>query len=647
MAEVFPSFENIDRLKVKPTEGEIFLVNWLVEHLSDEFEVYFQPFLNGDMPDIIIMKRESGVIIIEVKDWNLSSYSVNYKNDWTVINEQKSIKSPFQQAFGYKNNMFQLHINGIAELNVLDKKFYNIIKPYVYFHSTSKNEKNILYFKAEKELKEIIFQNNEKFKNKVINFDQYEKTRLFLSRKSIQIRRDKGTALIKDNIQSKLLNELKNRNILFTDDIYYEFRRYLRPPTHIAEEGKDINYGKKQLRLSTSKPSTFLKIKGVAGSGKTTVLAKRAVNAHKRHGGNVLILTYNKTLRNYIRDKISEVRENFTWGAFGILNYHSFINQNLNKCGIKAFPKENSSPKEVSAYLDHLYSDINLFSGYEDNINTFSTILIDEIQDYKPEWIDIIKKYFITDDGEMILFGDESQNIYHRDTDDHKATIIRGFGSWERLTKSYRAKEESQLVVTIKNFQEKYLISKYDIDMIELKRGPQPSLPHVDLLHAEVVSSNMVECVEHIYDCIFKILLKHEIHPNDVTIISTNIDLLRLLDKIIRDKRNEETMRTFETEEVYLKLLSDIKNINLEKELDILRGSKKFSFENNSGHLKLSTVHSFKGIESSFIVYLLTEKDAEELIYTAITRSKKDLMIFLPDSSAYFTFFKNQLGFSF
>ena len=72
-----------------------------------------------------------------------------------------------------------------------------------------------------------------------------------------------------------------------------------------------------------------------------------------------------------------------------------------------------------------------------------------------------------------------------------------------------------------KDFQEKYLISKYDIDMIESKRGPQPSLPHVDLLHAEVVSSNMVECVEHIYDCIFKILLKHEIHPNDVTIIST------------------------------------------------------------------------------------------------------------------------------
>ena len=102
---------------------------------------------------------------------------------------------------------------------------------------------------------------------------------------------------------------MKNRNILFTDDIYYEFRRYLRPPTHIAEQGKDINYGEKQLRLSTSKSSTFLKIKGVAGSGKTTVLAKRAVNAHKRHGGNVLILTYNKTLRNYIRDKISEVRQ--------------------------------------------------------------------------------------------------------------------------------------------------------------------------------------------------------------------------------------------------------------------------------------------------------------------------------------------------
>jgi superfamily I DNA and RNA helicase len=77
------------------------------------------------------------------------------------------------------------------------------------------------------------------------------------------------------------------------------------------------------------------KIKGVAGSGKTCILAKRAVNALKiisssvssspDNHPNILILTYNITLKNYIHDKISQVREDFSWGCFYIKNYHDFI----------------------------------------------------------------------------------------------------------------------------------------------------------------------------------------------------------------------------------------------------------------------------------------------------------------------------------
>jgi hypothetical protein len=49
MAELYPPIENIERLKVKPTDGELFLVKHFVNNLSSEYEVYFQPFLNGDM----------------------------------------------------------------------------------------------------------------------------------------------------------------------------------------------------------------------------------------------------------------------------------------------------------------------------------------------------------------------------------------------------------------------------------------------------------------------------------------------------------------------------------------------------------------------------------------------------------------------
>ena len=39
----------------------------------------FQPFLNGDLPDIIVMHKGGGVMIFEVKDWDLSNYHVNEK----------------------------------------------------------------------------------------------------------------------------------------------------------------------------------------------------------------------------------------------------------------------------------------------------------------------------------------------------------------------------------------------------------------------------------------------------------------------------------------------------------------------------------------------------------------------------------------
>lgn len=115
MAQVFPSIENIERLKVPPTEGEIFLLNYLIEAMDNDVEIYFQPFLNGDRPDIILIRKDSGVAVIEVKDWDLSSYYIDENNKWHVKKNAQRIKSPFQQAFGYKHNLFNLHINGLLE----------------------------------------------------------------------------------------------------------------------------------------------------------------------------------------------------------------------------------------------------------------------------------------------------------------------------------------------------------------------------------------------------------------------------------------------------------------------------------------------------------------------------------------------------
>ena len=104
MAVFIPSIEDVRKLKVHPEEGELYLLEFLSKSLDDSFEVYFNPYLNGDRPDIIIMKKELGVMIIEVKDWNLKSYELDDKGNWRIKNATTEyvIKSPILQVYKYK-----------------------------------------------------------------------------------------------------------------------------------------------------------------------------------------------------------------------------------------------------------------------------------------------------------------------------------------------------------------------------------------------------------------------------------------------------------------------------------------------------------------------------------------------------------------
>ena len=63
----------------------------------------------------------------------------------------------------------------------------------------------------------------------------------------------------------------------------------------------------------------------------------------------MLILTYNLTLCMYIRDKINEVREDFPWAKFEIINYHKFMMFALNSAGINIeFEKETENVNKNS-----------------------------------------------------------------------------------------------------------------------------------------------------------------------------------------------------------------------------------------------------------------------------------------------------------
>lgn len=159
--------------------------------------------------------------------------------------------------------------------------------------------------------------------------------------------------------------------------------------------------------------------------------------------------------------------------------------------------------------------------------------------------------------------------------------------------------------------------------------------------------------ISEIMNIYSSIITETETHDNDVCFQSSRVEVLRLIDKYIRDRLHKKTKTMFETLEVYEKLKKDFTKQGktdekkLKKELETIRRNKKFNFWMNSGTTKLSTIHSFKGWEIATL-FLLVEREGgeesefttDELIYTAITRCRQNLIIINIGNSRYDAFFK-------
>ena len=647
MASLFPDLSNISKLKVPPTNGELYLCNYLNENLGEDYHVFFNPYLDGDRPDFIILKKNYGAIIIEVKDWDLSYYSIDQYNHWSV--EKSIIRSPFVQVFKYKSNFFDLHLPTLGIREALNKSFFRVISCYVYFHLGTKEIIDYKYNAPLSQVDNEININNNKFKNNLIQYDVYEKKRNYLQIIKKHLNRDQKLSVTKDRVD-ELLKKIKNIecNENFSDDIYDEFLRRLMPPEYVLGQGIELEYDEKQLQLIESS-NEFKKIKGVAGSGKTSIIARRAVNAYARHESPVLILTFNITLKNYIKDKISDVRRGVEFSFFEISNYHQFFNSQLNNLNIdiSVFIKELGKQGLPTDYIMDLLYKTDFFKN--EVIDKYQTIYIDEIQDYESEWVTIIKNNFLNQNGEMLLFGDQCQNIYERDINTQKSAIDNDFGHWVTLNRSYRTDNDSQLVDLFEKFRKKYLVKKYQDSEVFEKGEDQGSFKFETLKYLSLTAS--IKKVKPIYYEIIEHIKSNNIVPNDLVILSSSIELLRNINLLLNV--NEKTMVMFETNKEYNQIIGDTSKLSSQEiidrekvnknDIEKIRRRKKNYFMPNSGLIKLSTTHSFKGLESPTVFCILLKDDNPEIIYTALTRAKERLIIFDVEDSQYANFFKLNL----
>ena len=553
--------------KIQIPDFDSIVLNVLIQKFSNA-KIYYKPFINGDIPDILILEEEKGVILIDICTIKLSEYTIKDKNIFISKLTKNEILSPIKKLLNFKNNMFKSHITGLLEQKVKSKgKAFNIIKNIVIFP-----------FETDESIISFFGSNNIEF-TKLLSKDNFD--------------------LMPFLQKTKFCNK----------KIYASFLKVLTPSFHKKEDGEDLHYTKRQEELSISKKGQY-KIRGVAGAGKTYILAKRAVNAYKRHSGNVLILTYNKSLKQYIVHKLNEVTEDFEHKFFHIDNYHNFI----------ASVGNNLS----------LTSETNL-EIMKDKFPKYKSIFIDEIQDYETTWIRVIKKYFLDEDGEFVVFGDEKQNVYNRELDEDKKINTTIPGRWNELKDSFRF---NGVIVDLTNsFQEKFLSEKYEVSKIVKQNTLDFNNEKIEYIHFDKQST-----IKELAYAIHLQINNDNLKLKDVSIIGSRIKFLQQLDYILRKELQRPTQTTFEIKE-YVENYGDD-----EKVISDIQNFKKNSFDIYSDSIKLSTIQSFKGYEAETLFFIITDADMnDETIYTAFTRAKKNLYIINIGNQKYDDFFKQNI----
>lgn len=668
MAVVYPDFMTISKLRTPATEGEFFILNYLSARLDSSFEIFFNPFLDGDRPDIIILRKGHGAVIIEVKDWRLTSYSVSADNKWAVLTpegKRQRIKSPHQQAFHYKTNMYDLHLPLLGMCEAINNNFFRVIHPFVYFHNSTENDIRSLYESSFSELSAQNLKLNIEKNNGNATAEIYNKRADYIARKLARLERDRRMSYSTDIID-KLVKKINaiGKNILFSEEIYEEFKRRLSPSEWTYLQGEKIEFDATQQKYTQSTDEQA-KVKGVAGCGKTSIIAARALDAYNRHG-SVLILTFNLTLKPLIRDKLSHINfhsiNKADANSIEITNYHRFFVEQLNYAGIE-IEVPNSNKKEQDTFWDELVKDASHFKDKEHA--RYRSIFIDEIQDYEKEWITIVRDCFLEPGGEMVLFGDQAQNIYQRDEEPLNKAIVRGFGRWGKLTKSYRINVDSLLVFGFKQFQEHFLLSRHeDLEVFESKMYQMSFADDASVVFYQEYDTATPNDLAQKIDIHIK---KNKFVPNDIAIISSRIEILRNIESFFRKQEKMITMFVTDDdikmlcannrryEQVLLKYDGNTSLLRRKDEktddelslimaLDKIEKRKKNFFMQNSGLIKLSTLHSFKGMEAKTVFCVLHESDSPEVVYTAITRAKQNLVIFGAKGNAFASFFNDVYG---
>ncbi|QNK74628.1 NERD domain-containing protein [Variovorax sp. PAMC28562] len=387
------------------TTGERRLAERLEQKLGSNYLVWYDVPVGPKRlhPDFIVLHPRRGLLVLEVKDWKLDDIRQAGKLSFEVAPEgvPRSVINPLEQARQYAHQMVAA-LTQDPQLVQDEGKWRGMLSfPWSYglvlTHITRRQ-----FVTAELDC--VIDS------QRVICSDEMTET---VDPQTLKSRLWNMFPALMHGMLS-IPNIDRVRWILFPEvrvDADADMQVSLDIPLDLPDTMTVLDI--QQERLSRSLGDGHRVIHGVAGSGKTLILARRAVQLAKRVTTKpVLVLCYNEPLAVQLA---SVIASKGLAGKVHVRHFHKWCREQLVSYG-QALPvstetEKLSTAKLMEAFVQRL---VRAVDKKQVPSGQYMAVLIDEGHDFKHEWLKLVVQMVDPDTNSLLLLYDDAQSIYER-----------------------------------------------------------------------------------------------------------------------------------------------------------------------------------------------------------------------------------------
>lgn len=611
----------------KATAGERTLFQTLKQYLDDDYIVYYEADIHGYHPDFVIIGPDLGIVVLEVKDYTLNTLHQLNHEEWVIrtsSGQLANVKPPLKQARDY---MFQI-------MNQL-KKDINLIQ------HEGKYRRNLKfpcgYGAVFTRLDQQQFIANDLYDVMEPNF--------VLTRDEIDPDKEHFSA---EQLVEKLFHmfsvPFRLENPLTYEEIN-AIRFHLFPEVRISASVEKKPY-RDQLLLSLHNVQAMdlhqeklarqigdknRLLRGVAGSGKTLVLTTRVKLLHKEHPDwKILVLCYNislaKTIEGMILAKLNEPEDLVDMtnekvhqlpSSIRVTHFHDWLYKDL-----------KTREKKLPLLLEKLDKKEAILPQYD-------AILIDEGQDFQPEWLKLVSYVLNPDTQSMLLVEDRAQTIYKRKTSYLQDTGLDFRGRSKILSINYR--NTAQIVKFAWDFYQKHSVLQNKIVKAEFEGQEIIAPQSTQRKGAKPIvykGKNTADELEKTVLFMKKLREERKVPYDEMAILyrvkrTQTVDVINVVQKQLT-KENIPFYWLTENQ------------------------TSKQNYQKEDGRVKICTLESSKGLDfqAVFIINIeslpfVLEKNQEReapLLYIGMTRAVDYLMLTYSGESKFTAYFDELLG---